>query len=86
MDAVGVIEAGRLGKDGIFDQVGTWLKLPDHLELLTEGIVLDGGEGDTVLGGGIVGPEWVGGEATLPYFANDVAALADFHELSLRRE
>jgi hypothetical protein len=83
---VGIIEAGRLGERRALDEQATRFDLPDHLELLTEGIVLDGGEGDTVLGGGIVGPERVGGEATLPHFANDVAALADFHELSLRRE
>src|SRR5262249_49073897 len=58
------IEASGVGQGDFFDQRGSWLNLPDDLELFAQAIVLDGGERQEVLWGFQTALETIRGQET----------------------
>ncbi len=78
----GRIEAlSRVGQGGLLEDARAGLDLPDDDELLAETIVLDGGEGDEVLGRAVRRGERVVGEAPRADLLDDVAAPTDLNDL-----
>ena len=61
VEPLGGVEAGRLGQGDLLDDLGPRLDLPDDLKLFAEGVVLDGQQGDEVLGPFGVGSSGGGG-------------------------
>ena len=74
-----------VGSGELLVDAGARLQLPDDLKLLPEGVVLDGSEGDKVLGR-LGGLQWAGRQGTGLDLGDDVAALPHIDKLALLRE
>ena len=83
VEAARSVEAGGLRQRGALNHLGTRLDLPDDLQLLADGVILDGGEGHAVLRGGVVDPKGIGWEGALAHLGDDVAALAHLDQLAV---
>jgi len=85
VEPVGGVKAGRLGQGNLLDDHRARLDLPDDLKLFVKGVVLDGQQGDEVLGHSARRLQGWGRKRTLVDVADHPAAGADIDKLACFR-